>query len=212
MKSAIHKFLHWEYNFRKLVLLALALWIGLHIYTLYREKNAIDLAQIPNRTTAEINSEELKEFLPVWSDYVQHNISDMGRQAVSLSSGRPEDNLSPQATEWLLRRKWRPQRFFYVEQRLRVILKTLAYRRQSENMIDSLNRQLAELQKKQSETNIFNPQIASLSNSIENLIREQKARINVEKITPEELELVKPLQVVLREVLDGQQSYAGSHE
>lgn len=211
MKSAIHKFLHWEFTFRKLLLLLLALWIGSHIYTLYREKNAIDLAQIPNRTTAEINSEELTEFLPVWSDYVQHNISDLGRQAVSLSSGRPEDNLSPQATEWLLRRKWRPQRFFYVEQRLRVILKTLDYRRQSENMIDSLNRQLAELQKKQSETNVFNPQIASLSNSIENLIREQKARINVEKITPEELELVKPLQVVLREVLDGQQSYAGSH-
>lgn len=205
MKTKGRKILHWEFNFRKLVLLVLALWLGSRIYMLYREPQAIDMAQIPNRTSSEIDKEELMSFLPVWSDYVQQNISDVGRQAVSLSSGKPEDNLSKQAAEWLLRRNWRPARFFYVEQRLRVILKTIEYRQQSEKMIQSLTRQLSDLQRKQAETNNFNSQIASLSNSIENLIREQQSRVNIEKVTPQELELVTPLHAHLWETLEGRQ-------
>ena len=46
------------------------------------------------------------------------------------------------------------------------------------------------------------PRIMSLENSIENMIREQQARADIEKISPAELELVEPLQPVLREVLN----------
>lgn len=88
----------------KILFLLLAAGAGIRYCNLYREEQKIDLSQIPDRTSAEVGKEELMAFLPVWSDYVQQNISELGQKPVSLESGRPEDNLSPKAQEWLLRR------------------------------------------------------------------------------------------------------------
>lgn len=186
----------------KILFLLLVAGAGIRYCNLYREEQKIDLSQIPDRTSAEVGKEELMAFLPVWSDYVQQNISELGQKPVSLESGRPEDNLSPKAQEWLLRRGWHPRRFFYVEQRLRAALKTLQCRRHGAEVVKSLQDQLDDLREQQSLTMQPDPRIMSLENSIENMIREQQARADIEKISPAELELVEPLQPVLREVLN----------
>ena len=179
-------------TFKKAVLLVMLCWAGIKLYERHQAENVIDWSVIPNRTAEEINQEELLAFLPVWSDYVQHNIGD-----ASL-----ENDLPPQAEKWLLRRKWRPKRFFYVEQRLRVILKTLEQHQNSQQMISSLEQQLAALRARQTESGQYDPQAVSLASSIENLLREQQARLNIEKVSPQELSLVAPLQPGVREALE----------
>ena len=163
-------------NFKKIVLLGLLCWGGMQFYNNYQAENTIDWETIPNRTSTEINQDELMEFLPVWSDYIQHN-----------TGNHQEYELSPQEEKWLLRRKWRPKRFFYVEQRLRIILKTLEQYQNNQRMINGLEQQLAALRARQQQTGQYDPQTDSLASSLENMIREQQARLNVEQITPQEL-------------------------
>jgi len=188
-------------SLKKIIILALALWLGVRWYENYRARTAINLEAIPNRTSAEISKEELYEFLPVWSDFIQQNVSGQNAEDVMLADGRPEDNLSPEARDWLLRRNWRPHRFYYVEQRLRAILKTLDSRRENEQMIARLEQRLAALKAAQAQNGKPDPRIESLSSSLEKMIREQQARLNIEQITPQELELLIPLQSVIRETL-----------
>lgn len=179
-------------HFKKIILLLLLCWAGVKFYNRYQAENAIDWNSIPDRKTVEITQEELMAFLPVWSDYVQQNIGDL----------HLEENLSPQAEKWLLRNKWRPARFFYVEQRLRVILKTLEQHQNNQRMINGLEQQLAALRSRQVESGQYDPQAVSLANSLEKMISEQQARLNIEQITPQELALIAPLQPVVREALE----------
>lgn len=187
-------------NIRKIIFVLLVFWLGVKTYDHYNPKTEINWDAIPNRTTVEITSEEVMEFLPVWREFTEKNLQET--QQASLGNGLPEDNLSPAAQEWLLQHQWRPQRFFYVEQRLRLILNTLELRRHSEDVIKNMQSQLAALQKQQVYTNRQDPQILSMQNSIEKMIREQQIRMNIEKITPQELEMAAPLQTVLKEALD----------
>lgn len=186
----------------KIGIIFLLLWSGVKLYNFYEEKNAINYAIIPNRTSQEITQEELLSFLPVWSDYTEQNISELGQKPISLVSGNPEDNLSPQAKEWLLRRLWYPKRFFYVEQRLRVILHTLEHQKASQTLIQDLSTQLINLQMQQAQNVVPDPQLASQISSIENMIQEQTQKQNIEQITPQELELIRPLQAVIKETLN----------
>lgn len=78
----------------------------------------------------------------------------------------------------------------------------MQYRRHGAEVVKSLQDQLDDLREQQSLTMQPDPRIMSLENSIENMIREQQARADIEKISPAELELIEPLQPVLREVLN----------
>ncbi len=187
-------------NFRKIIFVLLVFWLGIKAYDRHNPKTEINWDAIPNRTTVEITSEEVMEFLPVWREFAEKNLRET--QQASLGNGLPEDNLSPAAQEWLLRHQWRPQRFFYVEQRLRLILNTLEVRRHSEEVIKNMQKQLADLQQRQAYSNSQDPQIISMKSSMEKMIREQQARMNIEKITPQELEMATPLQMVLKDALD----------
>ena len=79
----------------KILFLLLVAGAGIRYCNLYREEQKIDLSQIPDRTSAEVGKEELMAFLPVWSDYVQQNISELGQKPVSLESGRPKTICRP---------------------------------------------------------------------------------------------------------------------
>lgn len=190
----------------KIILTICVLWAGIKYYNAYQASQAINYDIIPKRDSKEISQEELMSFLPVWSDYMDRHISELGKRPVSLASGAPEDNLSNEAKEWLLRRLWYPNRFFYVEQRLRTILKTIEYQAQSENLIKELSRQYAALQAQQAQNSNPDSNLSSLMNSIENMIKEQKAKENVEKISPEEIKLVLPLRTVIKDALSKSQT------
>lgn len=185
----------------KIIIVLLLLWVGGEWYNYYKAKNAINYALIPNPTSKEISEQELMAFLPVWSDYMQQNISELGKRPVSLASGAPEDNLSDEAKEWLLRRLWYPKRFFYVEQRLRAILKTIDYQEQNDLLISDLSRQYEELSAQQAQNPTPDPSLESLMSGIENMIREQQQKQNVEQISEEELKLITPMKSAVKDAL-----------
>lgn len=185
----------------KIIIVLLLLWVGGEWYNYYKAKNAINYALIPNPTSKEISEQELMAFLPVWSDYMQQNISELGKRPVSLASGAPEDNLSDEAKEWLLRRLWYPKRFFYVEQRLRAILKTIDYQEQNDLLISDLSRQYEELSAQQAQNAIPDPSLESLMSGIENMIHLQQQKQNVEQISEEELKLITPMKSAVKDAL-----------
>ncbi len=185
----------------KIIIVLLLLWVGGEWYNYYKAKNAINYALIPNPTSKEISEQELMAFLPVWSDYMQQNISELGKRPVSLASGAPEDNLSDEAKEWLLRRLWYPKRFFYVEQRLRAILKTIDYQEQNDLLISDLSRQYEELSAQQAQNPTPDPSLESLMSGIENMIHLQQQKQNVEQISEEELKLITPMKSAVKDAL-----------
>lgn len=185
----------------KIIIVLLLLWVGGEWYNYYKAKNAINYALIPNPTSKEISEQELMAFLPVWSDYMQQNISELGKRPVSLASGAPEDNLSDEAKEWLLRRLWYPKRFFYVEQRLRAILKTIDYQEQNDLLISDLSRQYEELSTQQAQNPTPDPSLESLMSGIENMIHLQQQKQNVEQISEEELKLITPMKSAVKDAL-----------
>lgn len=185
----------------KIIIIFLFIFGAIKWCTYSKEKNAINYAAIPNPTTKEISRQELMAFLPVWSDYMQQNISELEKHPVSLASGAPEENLSAEAKEWLLRRLWYPKRFFYVEQRLRAILKTIEYQEQSKDLIESLTKQYQTLETIQAQNITPDPQLTSQMSGIQNMIEEQQRKQNVEQITPEEIKMIEPIQAVIRETL-----------
>ncbi len=188
-------------SFTKIIIVLLALWGGIKLYDGYQAKNAINYALIPNPTSKEISESELKAFLPVWADYMQQNISELGKRPVSLASGAPEDNLSDEAKEWLLRRLWYPKRFFYVEQRLRAILKTLDQQEQSNALIADLSKQYEELSVQQAQNVIPDPKLTSQMSGIENMIHQQQQQQNVEQISDAELNLIAPMKAAVKDTL-----------
>ena len=188
-------------SFTKIIIILLALWGGIKLYDGYQAKNTINYALIPNPTSKEISESELKAFLPVWADYMQQNISELGKRPVSLASGAPEDNLSDEAKEWLLRRLWYPKRFFYVEQRLRAILKTLDQQEQSNALIADLSKQYEELSVQQAQNIIPDPKLTSQMSGIENMIHQQQQQQNVEQISDAELKLIAPMKAAVKDTL-----------
>lgn len=188
-------------SFTKIIIVLLALWGGIKLYDGYQAKNTINYALIPNPTSKEISESELKAFLPVWADYMQQNISELGKRPVSLASGAPEDNLSDEAKEWLLRRLWYPKRFFYVEQRLRAILKTLDQQEQSNALIADLSKQYEELSVQQAQNVIPDPKLTSQMSGIENMIHQQQQQQNVEQISDAELNLIAPMKAAVKDTL-----------
>lgn len=188
-------------SFTKIIIILLALWGGIKLYDGYQAKNAINYALIPNPTSKEISESELQAFLPVWADYMQQNISELGKRPVSLASGAPEDNLSDEAKEWLLRRLWYPKRFFYVEQRLRAILKTLDQQEQSNALIADLSKQYEELSVQQAQNVIPDPKLTSQMSGIENMIHQQQQQQNVEQISDAELNLIAPMKAAVKDTL-----------
>ena len=188
-------------SFTKIIIVLLALWGGIKLYDGYQAKNTINYALIPNPTSKEISEQELMAFLPVWADYMQQNISELGKRPVSLASGAPEDNLSDEAKEWLLRRLWYPKRFFYVEQRLRAILKTLDQQEQSNALIADLSKQYEELSVQQAQNVIPDPKLTSQMSGIENMIHQQQQQQNVEQISDAELNLIAPMKAAVKDTL-----------
>lgn len=190
-----------QISFTKIIIAFLLLWSGVKVYNYYEAQNAINYALIPNPTSKEISEQELMAFLPVWSDYMQQNISELGKRPVSLASGAPEDNLSDEAKEWLLRRLWYPKRFFYVEQRLRAILKTIDQQEQSNALIADLSRQYKELSAQQAQNPTPDPSLESLMSGIQNMIHLQQQKQNVEKISDAEIKLITPMKSVVKDAL-----------
>lgn len=134
-----------------------------------------------------INPQELRSFLRLWSVYVKSDVSNYGAAQISLISGDLNENLPRRLLNWLHGNRWTPKRFFYVEQRVRSIVKTGIMLRHIE-----ANRKILE-----------RGDNAAVAENLRKIIAEQERTVNAEKITRQELEMIKPDLDYINDILEG---------
>lgn len=82
--------------------------------------------QCPSLSTLIVVTEsEMDAFLPLWQEYVKSGMSKEVSDKVSLMSGDFAEKLPLRVKVWFNKNCWTPERFFYVEQRLQAILRTI---------------------------------------------------------------------------------------
>lgn len=182
------------YKQTKLKLLAAAvILIPLLSHCLFKEKPAAaPQPKINVVVVKEISAPELDSFLALWPAYVREGIADLGYSQISLSMATSVKDMNKKAAAWFAEKNWDIDRFYYIEQRLRTILKTIEVDKQISDNIEGLKTQL---------------QISGgeqLSGMIEGLIAEQQQRLNIEKISRPELEMVKRRQQEILRILNAE--------
>lgn len=76
-------------------------------------------------TLVVVTDNEVEAFLPLWQEYIKSGMSKEVSDKISLISGDFAEKLPLRIQVWLNKHCWTPERFFYVEQRLQAILRTL---------------------------------------------------------------------------------------
>ncbi len=79
----------------------------------------------PMADTVEISAAEVERFLPLWAEYMSNGLNTDVSDKISLLSGDLETALPWKVSFWLQQHCWTATRFYYVEQRLRAIIRTL---------------------------------------------------------------------------------------
>lgn len=135
-----------------------------------------------------ITPEEMEAFLPTWSKYAHSKISKNNFRQISLS----DKTASKKLEKWLYKRGWKVDRFFYVEQRLAAIIKSIYLQKHSEDTIKIFREQL------KTETN---PQIAD---NIQKMIASQEQISNIEGVSAAEIAMVSPRLEEIERILEGE--------
>ena len=149
----------------------------------------------PMAVTTEISAEETEKFLPLWSEYMAQGLNTDVSDKVSLMSGDLETALPWPVNFWLNKNCWTAERFYYVEQRLRSILRTLYLREHTRAVKEILLQQL------KSETD------EAKKASYQNMIDMQDTIANVEAVSEEELNIVRSREQLIEDVLNGKNVY-----
>lgn len=123
-----------------------------------------------------INPIEMESFLKIWSEYLHEDISEIGISQLSIGEGGLSAKLPKRVIAWFTKRSWNVDRFFYVEQRMKSIVKASILKKQSVNNIKLLE----ELKKND----------AQAVPGIERLIKEQEEAYKVEQVSNEEIAMV----------------------
>lgn len=134
-----------------------------------------------------ITPEEMEAFLPTWSKYAHSKISKNNFRQISLS----DKTASKKLEKWLHKRGWEVERFFYVEQRLASIIKSIYLQKHSEDTIKLLQEQL------KSEKDL------QIADNIKKLIASQEQISNVEGVSAAEMAMVSPRLTEIEQILEG---------
>ncbi len=141
-----------------------------------------------------ISRGEMLQFLETWSDFTAKNIFQSPDIQASLSMEKPSESFPPKIARWLRHKGWHADRFFYVEQRLKSIVKSA-----------QLQQQVLENRKLLASTkpNFSN----SAYNALQNLINEQDAQLNLYHVTQGEIDMVMPQLPLISDILEGRAVY-----
>jgi len=90
--------------------------------------------EVPLITNTQISAEEILSYIQTKQELIAEN---MVIEEEVLAASEPEKFLNKNIHKWFLIRNWHPNRFFYVEQRLKLILQYI-YERQ--NKLDEADR------------------------------------------------------------------------
>ena len=165
--------------------LLVAVYFANLMYTDSKEAK-IKLEQMLRKTT--VDKAEMDRFLPVWAEYLEDGVSRIGARQISLTMGPASEKFPVKTVNWLAARGWNADRFFYVEQRMKAIVKSAFLQEHVKSTIRMLEQGGAS---------------GVDGSAVQRMIDEQKQRLGVEKISPAEIDMVTPDLVLISDILDG---------
>lgn len=163
------------------LVVAALIFVGWHIFT-YQDKSYAPVYPlgVEVSTSPEISTSELRAFLKTWHKYLEDGMDKVGYSQLSLSSKNSATEINPKVARWLKRKGWNPDRFFYVEQRLRAIIATI----KRDERIVKTNMMIKKRLKNEDNGN--------LATALSRLSENESKKLNVEQITEVERRLVAP--------------------
>lgn len=150
---------------------------------------------LPLSSATEISLMEANAFLAVWSEYMAEGLNNDISDKVSLISGELKTALPWKVNFWLNRHCWTAERFYYVEQRLRAIIRTLYLREHTQVVKEILSVQMK------------NEIDENKKASYQSMIDMQDAIANVEVVSEAELQIVRGREQLIENVLNGKTLY-----
>lgn len=167
---------------RKLVILIftlIALWAVLS--TPLQRMGKFNNYDEPPRKGELLTFDEIDEFLRLWSIYFHKDFTAGNIKQISMTEqAKASETASPKLKRWLWTQGWNVDRFFYVEDRLRSVVKTAYYRA-------NINANKEILKQKMLAGSYFGD-AANLKKIIK---RQEETQTNNEKITDEEVAIVE---------------------
>lgn len=140
-------------------------------------------------TSEEISKKEANVFLSQWNEYVSKGYIDKVPEDFLHDTTKPTDRLPFIVKLWFDKNCINPHRFYYVEQRLRAILKAYDLQKHGQAVIDILRTQIRS-DMSQEEKKWY-----------EGLIEEQKHLAKVEGVSMDELQIVSDRAEQIKEIL-----------
>lgn len=136
-----------------------------------------------------ITQQEFSDFLETWPKYVNESLKSGVTEDLSLLSDKPSQKLPWRLQYWLRRHCWETDRFFYVQQRLHQIINTSYLQFHTQGVISALK----EMKRHTSD--------AAKIEAFEQMIEQHRQMFNVEKISQEELDLVREKEAQVLEII-----------
>ncbi len=179
---------------KKIVFIFSVLFLGIYFANIvYRNTQEEQAKQEKVLQKPFIDKDEMNRFLPVWSEYLSSDVSQIGARQISLTLGKASEKFPLKTIHWLRKKGWNADRFFYVEQRLKAIVKSAFMQEHIKATVHVL------------ETGGVSGVDPT---TVQRMIDDQKKRVNVEQITPAELDMVMPDLVLISDILDGTRPYS----
>lgn len=180
-------------RYKKQIILFLAFLLVLKVLSCrlvdYNTKELQD--KCPQMSTLTVITEgELEKFLPLWREYMQNGLDKEVPDKVSLLSENFAEKLPVRVQVWFNKNCWTAERFYYVEQRLQAVLRTLYLQQHTNEVKKVLSEQI---KRETDETRIA---------TYQDMINMQDKIANVENVTNQEVELVTKLRPQIESVIN----------
>ena len=131
-------------------------------------------------SSLEISADELKAFLKTIRRYRQEKINELEVSDLAMSAEASLSEANPEVARWLRRKGWNAERFFYIENRVRTILATIARDKEI-----AKNRRLMLEQAQLMEDK-------ELAEVLLKNAEEQNKKFNIERISADEYQMILP--------------------
>lgn len=168
------------------ILVAKVFSCNLATYQTTMDKTCPPMAQTENLSQPEIDN-----FLELWPLYLQQGLHQEIPDKISLIPGDIAEQIPWKVNFWLNKHCWTAERFYYVEQRLRSIIRTLHLKQHTDAVKAVLTEQL------KTETD------DAKATTYQNMLDLQDKIYNIENISETELNLLLGREGTVEQILNG---------
>lgn len=179
-------------NIKHLLILLISvlavIFVGIKIYDSAYENYAPHYVNQKAENAEQISAEEVRAFLKTLLKYREKK-QDLPAEELSYSLSQSFVQTEPGVTAWLKRHGWNADRFFYIANRIRLIINTIHK--------DKILKEQQDLMRE----GIQVSEDASLTETLKREVDMQEQKFNIEKISVQERNLIEPQMDVLSEIL-----------